>query len=319
MRGASEAIVGKIHRLYHRTLPVLREGGVAVGFDDKGERTAQMLLFFRLLGGKHLADTVYSLVAHEFKQIVGLLPCLTVVGIFKSYLSRKPGRMTVCSPVNQIALRIGGDESVVGKYDIGLDVADDLKLTVVADKEEVCLFKHSRFLGSVDYLIEPALGVAHSATHLFGEQTCAVTIAVNVAGVKHEQVGLVLSYDVADASDKELVGRGMGTYLYVLKIRGAALVVKLLGGSGAQKRRLFGVVGRLGPVFGDKVVNVGVASGNRPEHRRGGKSRPLCRGKDIGAFYIVGKPCPGYVFKLTGTEFRVVCHAVLVGIAAGRH
>ena len=62
-----------------------------------------------------------------------------------------------------------------------------------------------------------------------------------------------------------------------------------------------------------------MAGGNRPEDRRGGKSRALCCGKDIGALYVVGKPRPRDVFELSGTKHRVVDDTVLVGIAAGGH
>ncbi len=132
---------------------------------------------------------------------------------------------------------------MIGKHDVRLDIADDIELTVIADKEEVRVFKHARFFCRLDYLKEPSFGIDNALCDLLGKESGLVAVAVDVAGVEHEKVGLMLFYDIADAAHDELVGRGMRADLHIFKIRCAALVIKLLARARAQESRLFGVVG----------------------------------------------------------------------------
>ena len=190
---------------------------------------------------------------------------------------------------------------------------------MVGDEEEVGLLKGACLLGRLDDLEEPTLGVLNAGGYLLGEKTRAVTVAVNVAGVEKEEVGLVLFDHIAGYTNEKLIGVGMSSDLYLFDMGSDALAIKLGSCSRAEKSFLLGILGRLRPVLGEVIVDVFVTCGNGPENASGGKSRLFSCSENVGALDIVCKPSPGNVLGHAGHKDVIVGNTVLVGIATRGH
>ena len=111
----------------------------------------------------------------------------------------------VCLPLGHIALGVSLEESHAGKKKVRLDGALYIELTVVADKDEIGVFKLADRLKSLAEVADGAVNDVERGLEPVAEHAVGMATAVDIAVVDEGHLGLELADDVAAALYKEVV------------------------------------------------------------------------------------------------------------------
>ena len=204
-------------------------------------------------------------------------------------------------------------------------IAVKIHLAVVGENDKVHILIAAGILHSLQHLTQPDVHLIQRLVDLRGKGAVVVAGGVDIAVVQHQHIGLFIAQQRAGAAHDKVIHR-------IFQVRAVALAALALAETGqilphrlqccligtlAAEGLLDILIGQVEEVFVDHMVDVGVASGDRPIDGGRGAAGALGGGKEVLHPHMARLQRPVDVGVLEGLDLGVDVDAVLAGTAAG--